>query len=127
MANKQVQEPLCKELKITPGEALQFAIAFEDGLKRQKSIGQPGSSKKIKEEPICAVSYNTNNRECWRCGMGIFTNAHLNSCNGQLMWQKVNFERCCNAKKGQKQQKWHEKKKRQKTNLRQTCSISRSK
>ena len=37
MNNKQVQETLCTEPKGTPSEALQIAIAFEDGLKRQKS------------------------------------------------------------------------------------------
>ena len=37
MANKQVQEKLCTKPKETPAEAFQFAIAFEDGLKRRKS------------------------------------------------------------------------------------------
>ena len=35
MSNKQVQEKLCTE----PMYALEFAIAFEDGLKRQKTYG----------------------------------------------------------------------------------------
>ena len=39
MNNKHVQEQLCTEPKETPAEALQFAIAFEDGLKTQKSNG----------------------------------------------------------------------------------------
>ena len=40
MANKQVQETLA--------EALQFAIAFEDGLKRQKSYGYINQEPKVK-------------------------------------------------------------------------------
>ena len=39
MANKQVQEKLCTEPKDNPNEALQFEIAFEDGLRRQKTYG----------------------------------------------------------------------------------------
>ena len=39
MINKQVQEKLCTQPKENPAEALQFAIAFEDGLNRQKSYG----------------------------------------------------------------------------------------
>ena len=47
MSNKQVQAKLCTEPKETPGEALQFAIAFEDGLKRQKTYGYIGQEPKI--------------------------------------------------------------------------------
>ena len=65
MTIKQVQEKLCTEPKETP--ALQFAIAFEDGLKRQKLYGYINQEPKVKEEPICAFSSN-NTRECWRCG-----------------------------------------------------------
>ena len=46
-------------------EALQSAIAFEDGLKRQKSYGYISQEPKVKEEPICAVS-KSNKRECWK-------------------------------------------------------------
>ena len=55
MKNKQVQEKSCTEPKEYPADALQFAIAFEDGLKRQKSYGYINQRPKIKEEPICAV------------------------------------------------------------------------
>ena len=40
MANKQVQEKLCTETKKTPADALQFVIAYEDGLSGQKAYGQ---------------------------------------------------------------------------------------
>ena len=39
MNKKQVQEKSCTGPKETPSEASQFAIAFEDGLKIQKSYG----------------------------------------------------------------------------------------
>ena len=48
MNNKQIQEKLCTESKENPAEALQFAIAFEDGLKRQKSYGYISQEPKIK-------------------------------------------------------------------------------
>ena len=63
MANKQVQEKLCAEPKETPAEALQFAIAFEDGLKRQKSYGYMNQESRVKYEPVCAVSTSIS-REC---------------------------------------------------------------
>ena len=75
-ANKQVQEKLCTEPKETPAEALHFAIAFEDGLKRQKPYGYINKETKVKEEPICAVG-NSNSRECWRCDAGNFTLGNL--------------------------------------------------
>ena len=59
MASNQVQEKLCTEPNKTSREALQLAIAFEDGLEPQKLIGQPSSSMKIKKEPLCAVIYKS--------------------------------------------------------------------
>ena len=53
MGNKKVQENLCTEPKNNPAEALQFAIAFEDGLKRQRTYGFIIQEQKIKEEPVC--------------------------------------------------------------------------
>ena len=38
MNNKKVQEKLCTEPK-EPDQALEIAIAFEDGVKRQKAYG----------------------------------------------------------------------------------------
>ena len=104
MANKQVQEKLCTEPKETPAEALQFAIAFEDGLKRQKSYGYINQEPKVKEEPICAISSNNNTRECWRCGAGNFTLDHLKRCKApeamcNYCGRKGHLERVCNQKK----------------------------
>ena len=53
MNKKQVQEKLCTEPKETPAEALQFAIAFEDGLKRQSSYGHINQEPRVKDEPVC--------------------------------------------------------------------------
>ena len=66
MNNKQVQEKLCTEPKETPAEALQLAIAFEDGLKRQRSYGNINQEPKAKDEPVCAISSSNNSKECWR-------------------------------------------------------------
>ena len=70
MANKQVQEKLCTEPKETPAEALQFAIVFEDSLKRQKSYGYINQEPRVKDEPVCAVS-TSNSRECLGSVQGI--------------------------------------------------------
>ena len=80
MDNKQVQEKLCTEAKENPVDALQFAIAFADGLKRQKSYGNISQESNVKVEPICAVS-TSQQRECWRCGAGNFTLNLLSKCN----------------------------------------------
>ena len=79
MANKQVQEKLCTEPKETPAEALQCAIAFEDGIKRQKSYGYINQEPRVKDEPVCAVS-TSNSRECCRYCAGNFTLEHLKRC-----------------------------------------------
>ena len=108
MSNKLVQEKLCTEPKDTPAEALQFAIAFEDGLKRQKTYGYIGQEPKIKEEPVCAVSGSGfNTRECWRCGAGNFTMEHLKFCKGpnamcNYCGRKGHLEKVCNQKKKDK-------------------------
>ena len=109
MANKQVQEKLCTELKGTPAEALQFAIAFEDGLKRQNIYGYINQEPKVKEEPICAVS-SSNSRECWRCGVGNFTPDHLKRCKApeamcNYCGPNGHLERVCNQKKKDTYQK----------------------
>ena len=56
MSNKQVQEKLCNEPKDNPADALQFSIAVEDGLKRQRTYGYINQEPKIKEEPVCSSS-----------------------------------------------------------------------
>ena len=109
MANKQVQEKLCTELKETPAEALQFAIAFEDGLKLQKSYGYINQENKVKEEPVCAVG-TSNSRECWRSGAGNFTLDHVKRCKAteamcNYCGRKGHLERICNQKKKDTYQK----------------------
>ena len=44
-----VQEKLCGKLKDSPGVALQFAVAFEQGIKQRKRIE---NGEKVKEEPL---------------------------------------------------------------------------
>ena len=111
MSIKLVQEKLCAEPKDTPAEALQFAIAFDDGLKRQMTYGHIGQEPKIKDEPICAVSGSSfNTRERWRYGAGNFTMEHLKFCNGpnatcNYCGRKGNLEKVCNQKKKDKFQK----------------------
>ena len=74
MANKKVQEKLRAEPK-EPDQALEFAIAFEEGVKRQKTYGtQAPESKKtaMKSEPVFVVE-KPDPRECFRCGEANFT------------------------------------------------------
>ena len=68
MTNKKVQEKLCTEPK-EPEQALEFAIAFEEGIKRQKSYGITAETPKtaVKSEPVFAVE-RANQKECFRCG-----------------------------------------------------------
>ena len=103
MSNKQVQERLCTEPKEDPTAALQFAIAFEEGIRRQKTIGQPCTSGKVKEEPVFMVAGHKDEKECWRCRAGNFTAAHLKVCkapetNCNYFGIKGHFEKCCNSK-----------------------------
>ena len=103
MSNKQVQERLCTEPRENPRDALQFAIAFEEGIRRQKTIGQPCTSVKVKEEPVFMVAGHKDKKECWRCGAGNFTAAHLKVCrapetNCNYCGVKGHIENCCNSK-----------------------------
>ena len=67
MNNKKVQK-LCTEPK-EPDQALEFAIAFEEGIKRQKAYGVQVSADpakvSVKREPVFAVE-KSNSRECFR-------------------------------------------------------------
>ena len=103
MSNKQVQERLCTEPKEDPMAALQFAIAFEEGIRKQKTIGQLCTSTKVKEEPVFMVAGHKDEKECWRCEAGNFTAAHLKVCkapetNCNYCGIKGHFEKCCNSK-----------------------------
>ena len=108
MANKQVQGKLCTEPKDNPADALQFAIAFEDGLKRQRTYGYINQEPKVKMEPVCSISGSRQNeRECWRCGAPNFTMDHLNRCKApnsmcDYCGQKGHLEKGCNQKKNDK-------------------------
>ena len=78
MKNLTVQERLCTEPKKTPEEALDFAIAFEEGTLRQKSYGE--TKIEIKAEPICAIN---KKKDCLRCGIANFTIEHLKVCRAK--------------------------------------------
>ena len=105
MTNKKVQEKLCTEPKDNPTEALQFAIAFEDGLRRQKTSKYNSQEQKIREELVSAVSGSKqNDRECWRCGAGNFTLHHIRFCKAQnatcnYCGRKGYLEHVCDQKK----------------------------
>ena len=47
---------MCTEPGNDPAEALQYAGAFEEGLRRHKRIVQPSTPMKIGEEPVHVVS-----------------------------------------------------------------------
>ena len=101
MSNKKVREKLCTEPK-EPDQALEFAIAFEDGVKRQKAYRShaPENAKPlVKREPVCAIE-KTNPRECYRCGEANFTMEHVNCCmatNHRCKYCKLigHLEKCC--------------------------------
>ena len=65
MNNKKVHEKLCTE-PTEPDQALEFAFAFEEGVKRQKAYGAqpPESTKSTKSEPFFAVE-KANRKECY--------------------------------------------------------------
>ena len=82
MNNKKVQEKLCVEPFDDPQDALKYAISYEEGVKRQKTMGigvAESSKTAIKTEPVCAVE-KVNKRECFRCGVGNFTTDHIKKC-----------------------------------------------
>ena len=110
MNNKKVQEKLCTEPR-EPDQALEFAIAFEEGVKRQKLYGlQTTENPKIavKTEPVYAVEKSSNPRECFRCGESNFTPEHIKNCtatNNRCKFCKIvrHLEKCCNKKFPQRQ------------------------
>ena len=73
------KEKLCTGPK-EPDQALEFAITFEEGVKRQKTYGlqAPDAVKSsVKSEPVDAVE-KTKSRECSR--ESNFTMEHVNFC-----------------------------------------------
>ena len=76
-----MQEKLCTGPK-EPDQALEFAITFEEGVKRRKTYGlqAPDAVKSsVKSEPVDAVE-KTKSRECFRCRESNFTMEHGNFC-----------------------------------------------
>ena len=62
MKNLAVQEKLCREPKTIPKNALDFAIAYEEGTLRKKSHSE--SKITIKKEPVCAIA---KKKDCLLC------------------------------------------------------------
>ena len=73
--NLAVQEKLCTEPKASPKDALDFAIAYEEGTLQQKLYGDTKVS--VKSEPICVV---TKKKGCLRCGTENISMEHLKVC-----------------------------------------------
>ena len=104
MSNKKVQKKLCAEPK-EQDQALEFAIAFEEGVKRQKAHGSHASENAkplVKNEPVYAIE-KINPRECYRCGEANFTMEHVSFCmatNHRCKYCKLirHLEKCCNKK-----------------------------
>ena len=104
MNNKKVQEKLCTEPR-EPEQALDFAIAFEEGVKRQRSytLQTTETPKNVKSEPVYAIEKSQNSRECFRCGESNFTPDHIKNCtavNYRCKFCKIagHLEKCCNKK-----------------------------
>ena len=104
MNNKKVQEKLCTEPR-EPEQALEFAIAFEEGVKRQRSytLQTTETPKNVKSEPVYAIEKSQNSRECFRCGESNFTPDHIKNCtavNYRCKFCNIagHLEKCCNKK-----------------------------
>ena len=108
MSHKQVQEGLYTQPKEDPATALQFTIAFEEGLRKKDNW--PTKYALSKGEPVFVDSGQRDKRECWRCGAGNFTAAHLKVCKAlethcNYCGIKGHFEKCCNSKQKNKLKK----------------------
>ena len=104
MNNKKVQEKLCTEPR-EQEQALEFAIAFEEGVKRQKSytLQTTETPKNVKSEPVYAIEKSQNSQKCFRCGESNFTPDHIKNCtavNYRCKFCKIagHLEKCCNKK-----------------------------
>ena len=100
--SKKVQKRPCVELFANPADALQYAISFEEQMRRQKSmvISVTEEPKTIKGEPVFAVE-RSNKRKCSRCAASNFTMDHPKKCvakNHQCEFCSVtgHLEKCCN-------------------------------
>ena len=100
-----MQEKLCTEAH-EPDQALEFAIAFEEGVERQKPYGlQTAEIPKIavKTEPVYAIQKSSNSQEFFRRGESHFTPDHIKLCtatNNRSNFCKIvgHVEKCCNKK-----------------------------
>ena len=82
MNNKKGQMNLCVQPYENPQDVLQNVDSYEEGVKRQKSmgVGEAKCSKvAIKNEPVYAVD-RVNKIECFRGGAGNFTIEHMKRC-----------------------------------------------
>ena len=101
-----MQEKLCTELK-EPRQALEVAIAFQEGIESQKAyrdqVSTEPAKSSVKSEPVFAVD-KTNSKECFRCREGNFTMEHVNFCLATNHRCKLIglVEKCCNKKFPQK-------------------------
>ena len=100
MNNRKVQERLCVEPFANPLDALQYAVSYEEGLKRQRSMGTSAAEQRTtKSEPVFPVN-KTNRRECYSCGAENFDLEHLKKCpakNHQCEFCSImgHPEKCC--------------------------------
>ena len=110
MRNKYVQEKLSTEPKDDPQEGLRFAVAYEEGIQRQKSY-EATTAPQIKSEPIYNVETEKNDKkECFRCGASNFSLAHMKVCRAR--GEKCNncggrghYARLCQKSKQAKQRR----------------------
>ena len=91
MKNLAVQEKLCTEPKASPKDALDFAIAYEEGILRQKSYGETKVS--INSEPVV-----TKKKNCLCCETKKFSINHLKVCPSKgkkcNMWSFMSLWSC---------------------------------
>ena len=107
MSNETVQRRLSTELALCTGpvDVLNFAKAYEEGVSRQKTYGNP---MMIKDEPVYNVDqgtsgYSKTNRSGarrFRCGFDNFTPAHLKECRAKneicnKCKVRGHYARCC--------------------------------
>ena len=107
MNNRTVQEKHCTQPKEYPEEGLQFVVAFEKGVQRQKLYGMENEVK-ARTKPVCVVEQSSR-KNCFRCGF-VFSQEHVQKCKAvNQMCNKCgmlgHYARCCKkeAKKGREQ------------------------
>ena len=83
VANKEVQQKLCKEAKTTVNDTIQFAIAYEGTIQQQSFDKLERPNKKTEASEVNNVNQSTKRwgptKKCFRCE-GIFTPRHLKDC-----------------------------------------------